>query len=114
MACRTVHLKVRDEKFRTVTRSQTLDAPTCLTDVLYHTALDLLHKRVNLSGRKVRLLGVGGSGLVPKSEVPAFLFSDQREDKLRAVEKAADSIVETYGAKAIVRARQLQGSAETE
>ena len=55
-------LKLRDETFRTRTRSVSLSEPTDQSQDLYRTALMLL-ERLPSSGRKVRLLGVTASRL---------------------------------------------------
>lgn len=55
-------LKLRDETFRTQTRSVSLSEPTDQPQDLYRTALMLL-ERLPSSGRKVRLLGVTVSNL---------------------------------------------------
>lgn len=64
ISARTVVIKVRYEDFTTVTRSQTLAAPTADGDVIARTARRLL-ARTEAGDRPVRLLGVGGSNLVP-------------------------------------------------
>lgn len=61
---RTVSLKVRFSDFQTVTRSRTLARPTADSLLVAHTA-SLLLQALDLSGRSVRLLGVGLSGLEP-------------------------------------------------
>src|SRR5204863_1941538 len=66
LVARTLHLKVRDEHFSTVTRAMTLPEPADMGDVLYAAARQLLRERIDLKGRKVRLLGVGASGLGPR------------------------------------------------
>ena len=55
-------LKLRDETFRTQTRSVSLSEPTDQSQDLYRMALMLL-ERLPSSGRKVRLLGVTASRL---------------------------------------------------
>jgi DNA polymerase-4 len=80
-AC-TVTLKVRYADFTTVTRSQTLPAPTCqLGD--FATAARLLAERTDVGRRPVRLLGVGASNLVRGEVAQLSLFaSDEVEDDL--------------------------------
>jgi DNA polymerase IV len=107
LACLAVRLKVRDERFHTLTRCASLPAPTAITDVIYRAAIELFRSRVEMRGRKVRLLGVAGARLVPAEEAETILFRDPREDKLRAVENAADAVAEAYGEDAIKRGRQV-------
>ena len=44
---RTVQLKARDEKFHTVTRSASLDSPTCLVEEIYRAVLGMFDERVD-------------------------------------------------------------------
>lgn len=74
-AC-TVTLKVRYADFTTVTRSQTLPAPTCRpTD--FTAAARLLAERTDAGRRPVRLLGVGASNLVPGEIAQLSLFAGE-------------------------------------
>ncbi len=71
-AC-TVVVKVRYSDFTTVTRSQTLPAPTADRETLRRVARLLLAKTA-AGSRPVRLLGVGGSTLVPGKVEQLALF----------------------------------------
>jgi DNA polymerase-4 len=62
----TVHVKVRDSAFRTVTRQRTLAEPTDLAEPIWRTALELA--RPELRGIHVRLLGVGTSGFAEREQ----------------------------------------------
>ena len=73
-AC-TFTLKVRYEDFTTVTRSQTLAAPTSAARIIESTARTLL-RRSAARRRRVRLLGVGASNLVPGGIEQLLLFAD--------------------------------------
>jgi DNA polymerase IV len=55
--CRTVGVKVRFSDFKTVTRAQTLPLPTDLLEEIRKAAFECLG-RVELKGKKVRLIGV--------------------------------------------------------
>ena len=107
LVARTVHLKVRTGDFETVTRSTTLPEPTDLAEVVLAAARDLFRDRVFLKGRGVRLLGVGVSGLEPAGAGQAALFSDERQEKLKNLARAADGIREKFGKSALARARLL-------
>ena len=67
---RTVTVKVRYTDFRTVTRSQTLPAPTRDADLVVATALELLG-RTEAGARPVRLLGVSLHNLADEAEAAA-------------------------------------------
>ena len=59
----TITLKLRYGDFTTITRSRTLDLPTCDPTTIAACARDLLGK-TEAATRPVRLLGVGASNLV--------------------------------------------------
>jgi DNA polymerase-4 len=65
---RTIGLKLRYDNFRTVTRDQTIEQPTCDPAMIRRVAGECL-KRVALE-RRIRLLGVRVGGLAPQAEVP--------------------------------------------
>lgn len=111
LKARTVQLKVRTGSFRTFTRARTLDAPTDLRDVLYHTALDLLREKIDLQGEGVRLLGVGGKGLVERAElVQGSLFDDSEvNQKQQRIVELSDRIRDAHGARAITWGRMVHG-----
>ncbi len=108
LVARTVTLKARDANFRTVTRSLTLDQPTDLTSEVHRAALSLWRERVDFGNRGVRLLGVGVKELLPVTQLPRLLFADERRDKERAAERAADTLRERFGAAAVKPARLLK------
>jgi DNA polymerase-4 len=66
-AGRTIGLKLRYDNFKTVTRDQTIDAPTQDGPTIRRAASECL-KRVALD-RRIRLLGVRVGSLVPIAEV---------------------------------------------
>ena len=67
VAARTVQLKVRFADFTTVTRSLTAPEPVATAHDLLAAGRALLD-RAGIRGRAVRLLGLGGDGLVNASE----------------------------------------------
>ncbi|HEY7676067.1 MAG TPA: DNA polymerase IV [Candidatus Methylomirabilis sp.] len=100
----TVTLKHRDSTFTTLTRAMTLGEPTDVTGVLYRAALGLL-ERVPRRHRKVRLLGVSASRLVPAAGAAEqlTLFGGRRE-RSRSLDRAVDAIRKRFGEDAIRRA----------
>jgi DNA polymerase-4 len=64
LAACTITLKLRYGDFTTITRSRTLDLPTCDQRAIAACARDLLRAKTEAATRPVRLLGVGGSNLV--------------------------------------------------
>ncbi len=105
---RTVVLKARDGRYRTVTRSKTLDQPTELADEIFHVAVELWKQRVNFSQSGVRLLGVGVKDLVSPDEINATLFTDERRERLRSMARAADSVRDKFGRGALRPARLIR------
>jgi DNA polymerase-4 len=107
---RTVTLKLKHHDFRQITRSETLDEPTQLGEVIYHEAVKLLGM-YNLRSR-VRLVGVGASNLEPldapgmiASQMSLFGEPCERNEKWAKVERAADEIAKRYGEGALKRGR---------
>jgi DNA polymerase-4 len=101
---RTVELKVRTSEFRTHSRSQTLDVPTDVTEVIWQSALAMLEQRVPDDWLPLRLLGVGVSGLVRGGPVQGDLFDEPWRQKQRALDQAVDAIRAKLGPEAIRRA----------
>jgi DNA polymerase-4 len=102
----TVHVKVRDSAFRTVTRQRTLAEPTDLAEPIWRTALELA--RPELRGIHVRLLGVGTSGFAEREQLTLFEEEAAGEGgRRRRATEAADAVRRRFGDKAVTRARLL-------
>ncbi len=94
---RTVVLKARDGRYNTVTRSHTLPEPTDIAAELYEAALTLWKQRVDFGGAGVRLLGLGASGLIERASLPLPLFPDEKRERRRSVDRAADEVRRRFG-----------------
>ncbi|HEX6331080.1 MAG TPA: DNA polymerase IV [Actinomycetota bacterium] len=90
---RTVTLKVRLANFTTLTRSRTIDPPTDVAADLNQVAADLF-RALPGTRRRVRLLGVAGTGLVPAGEEQLALLRGERWGE---VERAVDRIDRRFG-----------------
>ena len=90
---RTVTLKVRLANFTTLTRSRTIDPPTDLAADLYRVASELF-RALPGARRRVRLLGVAGTGLVPAGDEQLALLRGERWGE---VERAVDRIEKRFG-----------------
>jgi len=101
---RTISIKVRFTDFTTVTRSHTFEAPVDLTSDIYHSVRRLL-ARVARDGRPVRLLGVGGAGLVPALEPRQMPFD---AETTRSLTEASDRIRARFGDDAVRPARVVE------
>ncbi|MDE2180086.1 MAG: DNA polymerase IV [candidate division NC10 bacterium] len=97
-----ITLKLRDETFRTRTRSVSLSEPTDQSQDLYQMALMLLERLPTLS-RKVRLLGVTASRLsdLRGSRRQLSLELDPSGAKQRRLTEAVDRIQARFGKGAI-------------
>lgn len=101
-AARTVHLKLRFADFETITRSLTLSRPTDSDQALFPVAWRLLCQ--SLSGKKIRLVGVGVSGLAPQSFQTSLL---EPQVTRQGVDRCLDAIRARHGFGAIQRGRTL-------
>ena len=94
LLARTIQIKVRDYRFRTVTRSRSLVAPTSSSQLVFKQARALLQtwleEHVNTP---VRLLGVGLSGL----EEQGGQGKDIDSATQKALDKTLDEINRRYG-----------------
>jgi DNA polymerase-4 len=90
---RTVTLKARLANFTTLTRSRTIDPPTDVGADLYHVAAELFR---GLPGarRRIRLVGVAGTNLVPSGEEQLALL---RGERWGDVERTVDRIERRFG-----------------
>ena len=105
---RTVQLKARDEKFHTVTRSRSLDSPTCLVEEIYKVALELFDERVDFGSLRVRLLGVGASGLTGEPRRQLDFFDSGELEQAESMAAISDAVRRKIGDKAILRAKMLE------
>jgi len=105
---RAVVLKVRDGRYRTVTRTRTLPEPTDLASRIFSTGWCLFHERVDLQGRGIRLIGLGVRDLVPESELTPALFPDERGRRERRAARLADELEARFGRDALRPASLLR------
>ncbi|EEG78526.1 DNA polymerase IV [Dethiobacter alkaliphilus] len=101
---RTVTLTVKDQNFVSVTRSRTLHEPTGFTDVIYKTAVDI-HQKQFEPWRKVRLLGVSVSNLLPADGGVQLSLFGASEERMENLTRVTDRIRDRYGDTVIGRAR---------
>ncbi len=101
---RTVVLKVRYPDFRTITRRVTLSQPTDLAEVIHAQAVQLLQKEWT-RGVRVRLIGVGVTGLVRARQLGLF---DTSTERLGRLSRVVDEIRSKHGQDAIRRASLLE------
>jgi DNA polymerase-4 len=104
LKARTVNLKVRFEDFRTVTRAHTLPAATDSTQQIWEAVVAMLSQRVTAKNLRVRLLGVGTSGLVHSEVSQQLLFAQSKGARQQQLDAAADEIRRRFGNGSIRRA----------
>jgi DNA polymerase-4 len=104
---RTVTLKLRDDLFRTRTRAETLSSPTDIALEIAKVARALYRARPVGHERRVRLLGVSLSKLVPAGSGQTELFKDESRERVRRAEKVMDEIRNALGSDAVKRGRLL-------
>jgi nucleotidyltransferase/DNA polymerase involved in DNA repair len=100
VAARTVLLKLRYADFTTLTRRRTLPQPTQDEMMLYEVAGQLLVAE-GIEGKRIRLIGVGASNLVPPG-LQGDLFDLDPEKRAR-VNKVVDDLRARLGPKAVRR-----------
>jgi len=99
---RTVTLKIRLEGFETHTRARTMALASNYADVIGEEILGLY--RAFLRGdKKVRLLGVKVSGLIPAEEKES-LFEDELDGRREKAHRAIEAIRKKFGHGSIRRA----------
>ena len=103
IAARTVVLKLKTDRFRILTRSHKLPAPTQLADTLYQTALPQLAGEAD--GTRFRLIGIGGSDLESEDLADPPDLLDPDRGRRRKVEAAIDSVRAKLGDTAIAKGR---------
>lgn len=99
---RTVSLKLRFPDFKTITRAETLQAPTDVSREIYQASCNLLD-RADVGDRPVRLLGVSVSNLHPR-DAPRQLMVGH-EERWEHLEKAVDELRVRFGRHAVEPAR---------
>ena len=100
---KTVFIKVRYADFRTVTRSESLDAPTSVTRELYVTAARLLQAQLGRNSQPVRLLGMGASGIGSESLEQGQLFESEDREQQRRIDSVVDAVKTRFGNRSMRR-----------
>jgi DNA polymerase-4 len=104
---RTVVLKLKTAKFKTLTRSVSLDAPTQLADRIFRVARASLKHEAN--GTAYRLLGVGLHNICAAGECDPADLVDDGTGKRAAAERAMDRVRAKFGDEAVGKGRGLRG-----
>ncbi|MGI6518160.1 MAG: DNA polymerase IV [Bacillota bacterium] len=99
---RTVTIKVKYADFSQITRSKTLAEPFDDDDAIYNTACALLEETDMIMA--VRLIGLSVSGLSDFRQLSLF----EPGEPGGGIDEVLDDIVERYGAKGVIRGRELE------
>ncbi|MGE0829093.1 MAG: DNA polymerase IV [Hyphomonadaceae bacterium] len=112
LAGRTLTLKLRDARFRTITRRTQFTVPTLLAHRLFDVARQLLAPEAKGQTR-FRLIGVGLSDFADAAEADKGDLLDARTPKLAAAEAAMAKARDKFGRDAIITGRSLKGQKDT-
>ena len=101
-------LKLKTARFRSLTRTTTLNVPTQLAEVLFRTAEPLLERALLEKGRNqgpFRLIGIGAGALADSAvaDIPDLL--DDELDRVKGIEQAMDAVRKKFGKAAIRKGR---------
>lgn len=105
IAGRTITLKLKTHRHKTITRQTHLSSPTHMMHVIYDAAT-LLLKKVH-QGYSYRLIGVGVADLETADDFSTNDIADPRLNKKSAAERAMDSLTLKFGDKAVIKGRNL-------
>ena len=104
-AGRVATLKLKTDRFKTLTRRRTLNQPAQLADTLYRTCAELIDTEP--AGVRYRLIGAGYSVLEPAAGDAGDLL-DPDALKRAAAERAMDEAREKFGGSAVIKGRMLK------
>ena len=102
LGAKSIQVKVRFSDFTTFTRSHTYREATNLTEFIWQRAKELLDKKVDLSARKVRLIGLAVYNLGAQRQMEFFV-----PEKMQRLEVALEKIEKKYGIRGIRKGRTL-------
>ena len=107
LAAGTIQVKIRRDDFSTYTRQRVARPPSSGTDQICAVARELLENWLAENpGARIRLLGVGGSGLVPEAQ-PDLFAADPAADR-SGIDAAVDEIRDKFGDLSMHRASTLK------
>jgi DNA polymerase-4 len=107
LTAKTVKIKIRWPDFTTLTRQVSMDQPTDQEQVILKAALGLFGK-VWQSGKAVRLIGVGVSGLGPP--IRQMSLWEQPSEKERKIKAVVEDLHQRFGDKSIRSGKDITGT----
>lgn len=109
--CNSVSVELKDWRFASLSHQCILPKPTDSTSVLYDTARRLLQEFWDKT--PVRLIGLRTAQIQEDSFEQMSLFTNEHQEKMRAMEKAVDAIRGRFGIDSIQRASFLKEDSPT-
>ncbi|MPM66092.1 DNA polymerase IV [bioreactor metagenome] len=104
LKCTAVQVTIRDPGFRDICRQKHLAAPTCVSQEISQTALELVLSAWSMSA-PIRALTVTALDLLPEAEageqMSLFGAGTARRDKLERLERTMDRIRGKYGSSSV-------------
>lgn len=103
---RTVQIKLRFADFSTITRSHTLPEATQQTKQVWQAVMALFDKAMQSESRRLRLVGVGVSGLsetAQRPQVQTDMFEQPKDTRQTQLDEVADAIKSRFGSSGIRR-----------
>jgi DNA polymerase-4 len=97
-----VTLKIRYGDFKTITRSRALDEPTDRTDLLWQLTREIFIDWADKDFHPVRLIGMAARNLIGAGG-QMRLFSDQKDERQRKLDRTVDEIAARFGSDAVRR-----------
>jgi DNA polymerase-4 len=104
---RRITLKLKTASFRTITRAQTIAAPTRMTDQIFNHGRTLLERETG-PGKLYRLIGIGVDLLEDARDADPLDLADPGKERRHQLETAMDSLQERFGDDSIIRGRQYK------
>lgn len=101
----TVTLKLKTARFRTLTRTTTLQTPTQLAEVIYRSVEHILVKE--LQRGPFRLIGIGAGALSESAVADLPDLLDDSLDRIKGIEQAMDSVRAKFGKTSIRKGRGI-------
>ena len=103
--CTVVEIYVRDTQLNSIVRQRKLQAPSCSSQELAETGLDIFRHNYRWD-RPVRSIGLRGTGLVEDlGTMQLSLYAeDQKRDKWERIDAAVDHLRQRYGYMSVRRA----------
>ena len=103
--CTVVEIYVRDTQLNSIIRQRKLQAPSCSSQELAETGLDIFRRNYRWD-RPIRSIGLRGAGLVEaQGAVQLSLYAeDQKRDKWERIDAAVDHLRQRYGYVSVRRA----------